>query len=89
MDLDELEATRQNTTPESGDDGEFDPDEDQQLLDLKDAVLLLGLSMRLLNYVGDVELCKTLSKRDRDAMDRVATKIREFLDEVEPGLSEG
>jgi len=46
------------------------------------ALSLLKKSMHLLDYMGDSDLCKTITKRERETMSRVSDSIREFLDDV-------
>lgn len=51
--------------------------------DIDEALTLLSKAMKLLDALSDVDICKTLTKRERDAMERVSGLIREFLDDVE------
>lgn len=58
-------------------------DEDFLRQDILDAISLLSKGMHLLDYMSDVELCKSVTKRERDSMARLSEKIHQFLDEVE------
>ena len=55
--------------------------------DLQDTLIealdLLKKAMILFNYCADPILCKIVSKKERDTMDRLATNIDEFLDDAE------
>lgn len=52
------------------------------LRDIRDSLSLLGRVTRLLGYIGDVELCRALSKRERETITRVNTDITAYLDDV-------
>ena len=50
--------------------------------DLHESFSLLRKVKTLLDYVGNVELCKTLSKKERVTMIKVSSQISSFLDET-------
>lgn len=63
---------------------EFDEGiEDLMRADMEDALSWLNKCLHLLNYISDKDLCKTISKRERDSMAWLSEAIREFLDDVE------
>ena len=79
MDAEEFEAKYQNAgTPDEFDQGE----EVLMENDLHESFSLLRKVKTLLDYVGNVELCKTLSKKERVTMIKVSSQISSFLDET-------
>lgn len=87
MDLSEFEemnAKKDDEFPDEGDGGE------ELLLqqDIIDAITLLSKVKRLLSYVGDVELCKTVTKRERDVMAKVCSEVTGYLDSVAQNYTE-
>lgn len=56
--------------------------------DVADALTLLSKALTMLNYISDPILCKAISNRERAGMNRLSTKIREFIDEVEGSYTE-
>lgn len=54
--------------------------------DLINALELLKKTTTALRYVADPVMCKTLSKRERDSMLRMAEHIMEFVDETEDAI---
>ena len=48
--------------------------------DILDGLSLLNKVNRLLGYIGDVELCKTLTKRERATIAKVRGQVSEYLD---------
>lgn len=82
MDISELEDVKV-------DDGQFENEEDDSVQDdIREAISLLRKSRTMLCYLADPDLCKSLSKRERDAMDRLNTILYEFLVEVGPAYEE-
>lgn len=91
MDLTELEAVAKKTTTESGlEVDEFSDDGEDALMlhDISEAMSLLTKCLHLFDYVGDTDLCKSVTKRERESMSRLSEQVREFLDEVEPNYRE-
>lgn len=90
MDINELEAT--HTPADAVIDGEFEDDDGgEELLirqDLLDAMVLLRKCMYLFNYLTDIDLCKAISKKERDTMSRVAQTVLAYLDDVEYNYTE-
>lgn len=84
--LDDLEAS----APKEGEvfEGEVDID-DSMYQDMLDAMSLLSKCMRLLDYMSDTDLCKSVTSRERVNMTHVADKVREFLDGAETLYEEG
>lgn len=82
MNVEEVEQLIKEAPAESKDVFE-ESEEDQEIVDLHDAFFLLGKCRNLLNYVADPDLCKTFTKKEREAMERLSEKIKEYLDSVE------
>ena len=82
MTLDEMEAARTEYLALE-DDKEEAEGEDQTLSDLLDSLSLLSQCKRLLDYMSDPDLCKNLSKRERDSMSRLSEKLKDHLDALE------
>lgn len=74
--LEELE-TECKRPPEPLDDA------DEINADILDAISLLTKCVRLLDYVGDTDLCKSVTKRERESMVRLSESVKEYLDNVE------
>lgn len=78
--LDDLEAT----TPVKDAEVLVDDDVGEDIHnDMLDAISLLSKCMRLLDYLSDIDLCKSVTARERGNMVHVANKVREFLDGAE------
>jgi hypothetical protein len=86
MELSELDEQAKLDLPVANDD--YDDEEEQMRADVIDGMGLLGSVKTLLDYLSDPLLCKTVTKRERDIMDKLSEKIREYLCEVEPTYSE-
>lgn len=56
--------------------------------DILDGISLLGKVKTLLDYVGNVELCKTLTKRERETMAKVNVQVGDYLDSVTSNYEE-
>lgn len=63
-------------------------DDDQVLIDLNDARILLEKCKTLLCYVADPDLCKSVTQRERTSMERMKEKIGGFLTEMDKTYSE-
>ena len=68
-------------------DNEFeeDPDGGEELLatqDVIEAISLLSKCMHFLDYLSDTDLCKSVTKREREGMGRLSEIVRTYLDEV-------
>lgn len=50
--------------------------------DIFDAISLLFKCRNLLNFLGDPDLCKGLTRRERESMGRITEKLDNFLVEV-------
>lgn len=50
--------------------------------DIIDGIALLTKVKTLLDYVSNVELCKTVTKREREVMAKVSAEVEEYLDSV-------
>ena len=68
---------------------EFGPDEADIAQDILDALSLLSKCMHLLDYLSDPDLCKSVTKRERDSMSRLSESVRTYLDAVEGNYVEG
>ena len=79
MEVDEFEKKYEHAgTPE-----EFDQGEDVLMEnDLHESFILLRKVKTLLDYIGNAELCKTLSKKERMTMLKVSGQIASYLDET-------
>ena len=91
MTLQELEAQAARAKAAEVVDPEFEGDDDdiKVLVDLHDGMVLLDQTMRLLGYIGDANLCRALSKKERDAIGRLGGRIKSYLDEVQGQYGEG
>lgn len=88
MDVNELDELAQAKAKSKThvNDLDFPDDGAEELLatqDVIDAMVLLRTCQTLLRYVSDVELCQSLTKRERGTMSKVAGYITTFLDEKE------
>jgi hypothetical protein len=63
-------------------------DEDTMIQDIYDSMGLLNQSMHLLDYLSDPDLCRAVSKRERDSMARLSDRIRLFLDNMNAAYEE-
>ena len=91
MEPEEFEEQYAKNSGPKGPDEDFPDDGQEELLiqqDILDAISLLGKVKTLLDYVGNVELCKTLTKRERATMAKVSVQVGEYLDEVIPNYEE-
>lgn len=81
MEPEEFEAKYDEKKDEFPDD----TDGQEELLmrqDILDGISLLGKVKTLLDYTGNVDLCKALTKRERDTMAKVSVQITDYLDSV-------
>lgn len=86
-DLEESLKRKEATEPQA----EFEGDEGLEELmkdDMRDAVGWLNKCRHLLDYISDKDLCKAISKRERDSMAWLSDQIGEFLDDVETHYNE-
>ena len=58
-------------------------DDDYLQQDLLDALSLLNKCMHLLDYLGDTDLCKSVTKRERQSMSGLSQKVGVFLDNID------
>lgn len=75
--LEELE--QEQVAPEFDEEEEQDEDDGQ----LQEAIALLIKANVLMSYMGDPELCKTITKRERQVMLKLGGKIYDYLEEVQ------
>lgn len=60
--------------------------ESEELLiyqDVRNALTLLHKCVHMLDYMADTDTCKSVSKRERDNMDRLSQQVKEFLEDTE------
>jgi len=74
-------------------DEEFvdDTDGQEELLmrqDILDGISLLSKVKRLLDYIGDTELCKTVTKRERATIEKISGQVGDYLDSVTSNYEE-
>lgn len=86
MNLDELNKHHSQNSTEQGEpiEADFIDDEEQAIIDIQEAITILAVVKTLLDYVGNPELTKRISKRERESMAVVSEKVRRFLATVEP-----
>lgn len=66
-------------------DDEFDEDggiEALQAQDMSEAINLLNKCMHLMAVFADKDLCRSLTKRERDVLSHMSEQVRLFLDDV-------
>lgn len=89
--LEDLERTIKQAEVVDEDDG-TDEENGEELLveqDIQDAIGILRKCMHLLDYVSDTDLCKSVTKRERETMGRLSEMVREYLEEVDQHYDEG
>lgn len=73
-------------------DGEYTEeaidDDEQAYMDVQEAIQLLQKAKTMLDYFGDSDMIKTITKRERDSIERVSGKIKGYLDNVSPIYTE-
>jgi hypothetical protein len=76
-------------------DGEIVDDElgegaedEQMLCDLQEAIILIKRAKTLIDYVGEPELCKTISKRERLSMVKLSGKLEAYVNSIESSYGE-
>lgn len=97
MELEELEdryikdMARRGQQPDEWAEEEEDPleTEEQALLDIREAIILLATTRTMIDYIANPALCKVVSRRERDIMGKLSEKVRVFLASVEPTYNEG
>lgn len=87
--IEELEAGKLEKDAKAVDSDFVTDDESPIYADLVDAIELLKKAMCLLDYMSDTDLCKAVSKRERDAMLRLSDKITTFVIETENNYEDG
>jgi hypothetical protein len=80
--IEELEAQALKQ-PEKEQDFEPEAQDKDLLEDFWEATSLLAKARTLLDFMSDPELCKGLSRRERDSMSRLAERLNGFLDNVD------
>jgi hypothetical protein len=63
-------------------------DEERVLEDLNEGLSLVKRCKTLLDYIGDPELCKTISKRERTSMAKLATKLGAYVSSIDNAYGE-
>jgi hypothetical protein len=71
------------------DEFEGDHPELEQARDMEEAISLLNKSMHLMAVLSDTDLCKSVSKRERNVLSHMSDQIRLFLDEVSDYYGDG
>lgn len=95
MKLDELEKVMAPKAKSDDGGSEFvvgdeeEEEEDALRQDILDATSLLSKCMHLFDYLGDTDLCKTVTKRERETMSRMSELCKDFLDGIENAGYEG
>ena len=82
--FEEMYTAKVKGSPTTDDDN----DEITMRQDIFDAMSLLGKVKTLLDYVGNVDLCKTVTKRERATMARISGDVQDYLDSVSSGYEE-
>lgn len=83
MEPEEFEAKYDKNDPEFPEE----TDGGEELLvqqDIIDGISLFRKVQRLLGYIGDVELCKSLTKRERLVIEKINGQVGDYLDSVTP-----
>lgn len=88
MDLEELKATAKASSVVEAEYVGDEEDEQQILVDLHDAFVLLSRCMYMLNFMGDADLLHSISRREREIVNRLAGNVKEYLDEIGPQYEE-
>ena len=91
MEPEEFEERYAKKVTDPPTDTDEDADEDDEIAmrqDIFDAMSLLGKVKTLLDYVGNVDLCKTVTKRERATMARISGDVQDYLDSVSSGYEE-
>lgn len=79
----EIEEFEQKYAEPPADVDESDGGEELLMLqDLHDGVSLLSKVKTLLDYTGNIELCKSLTKRERETMAKISGEVGDYLDSV-------
>lgn len=87
MDLSVLEETKQ-VDGEVMEDEEDEPQDEQIMADLQEAFDLIHRAKTMLDYISDPQLCKTISKRERETMTRLSGNLADYLNETAESYNE-
>lgn len=77
------------SAPKEAEVDEAGPEDVPVIQDILEAATLLAQARTLLEYLGDVQLCKRITKKERGVMLDHAYRVKEFLDGVEGVYEEG
>ena len=58
-------------------------EDDMMSQDILDALSLLSKCTHLLDYLSDLDLCKSITKKERGSMANLSEQVKTYLDEVE------
>lgn len=86
--MEELEAVLARTKDSDEYDDDSGGEEELFSQDILEAFALLRKCTKMLDFLSDVDLCKGLTKRERESMGRLAEKVRDYLDETEQHYEE-
>lgn len=84
MDIEELDRTGGESKPLSNTQDVPSDDSNQMFTDIQEAITLFSTVRTLLDYISNTDLCKTVSRREREIMGKVSEKVRVFLASTEP-----
>ena len=65
-----------------------DGEEILMLQDIQESISLLRKVKRMLDYISDAELCKTVTKRERAVMLQTSHDLGAYLEETAPNYEE-
>jgi predicted transcriptional regulator len=72
-------------------DGEFEDQidaDEQAYMDVQEALRLFKTAKTLLDYLGDGDLIRTISEKERKTINKVAEKLGTYIENVSPMYSE-
>jgi hypothetical protein len=59
-------------------------DEEQQRFDLQEGIRIFKKVKILLDFLGDEDMIKTLSKKERKTITKIAANVHEYLENTAP-----
>lgn len=89
MDAESFERMAERNKPKKPEgpewvDAEVFDQEDQAVSDMQEAIRILITMKTLIDYVGNPDLCRSLSRRERTILEKVSTRVGNFLGSVVP-----
>lgn len=84
MELEQLDALYGTPKPQDPLEAEPFEQDEQALADIQEAMGILCTVKTMLDYVANPDLVKTITKRERDNLNKVSEKVRRFLATIEP-----